>query len=85
MGEKKLIIIDDFPLKTSDKNPELNEKQDFLESLLEKVPENNIVIFSSANPDKRSKFYKNLKKVATKIEEFNTNSDDLFSIINSRY
>jgi len=85
MGEKKLIIIDDFPLKTSDKNPELNEKQDFLESLLEKIPENNIVIFSSANPDKRSKFYKKLKKVATKIEEFNTNSDELFSIINTKY
>jgi len=50
----------------------LNEKQDFLESLLEKIPENNIVIFSSSSPDKRSKFYKKLKKIATKVEEFNT-------------
>jgi len=71
MWEKKLIIINDFPLKTSDKNPDLNEKQDFLESLLDNIPENNIVIFSTSNPDKRSKFYKKIKKIAIKIEEFN--------------
>lgn len=86
MWEKKLIIIDDLPLKTSDKSTDLNEKQDFLESLLEKIPENNIVIFSSSSPDKRSKFYKKLKKIATKVEEFNTSWEaNLFSIINSKY
>ena len=84
--EKKLIIIDDFPLKTTDKNTELNEKQDFIDILLEKIPESNIVIFSSANPDKRSKFFKNLKKKATKVEEFNTSGEsDLYSIISKKY
>ena len=86
MWEKKLIIIDDFPLKTSDKNAELNEKQDFLENILENIPENNIVIFSSANPDKRSKFYKKLKKIATKVEEFNASSDsEIYPIISKKY
>ena len=86
MWEKKLIIIDDFPLKSTEKNEELNEKQVFIDSLLNNIPENNIVIFSSANPDKRSKFFKNLKKIATKIEEFNTTGEsDLFNIISSKY
>jgi hypothetical protein len=64
----------------------LLEKQDFCLSLLKQIPENNIVLFSSANPDKRSKFYKELKKQATKIEEFNSsNEKELFSIINKKY
>lgn len=86
MWEKKLIIIDDFPLKTSNKNPILNEKQDFLESILEDIPDDNIVIFSSYSPDKRSTFYKKLKKLAVKVEEFDTNYDyELLQIINSKY
>jgi DNA polymerase III delta subunit len=86
MWEKKLIIIDNFPLKTSDKSSQSNEKQDFLESILENIPNDNIVIFSSYSPDKRSKFYKKLKKTATKVEEFNVSQDsDLFQIINSKY
>jgi len=86
MWERKLIIIDDFPLSSSNKDSILIEKQDFLDSLIDSVPENNIVLFSSHSPDKRSKFYKKLKKISTKIEEFNTNQDsDISQIINSKY
>lgn len=86
MWEKKLIIIDDFPLSWSNKDSDLNEKQDFLESILDKIPENNIVIFSSANPDKRSKFYKKIVKIANKVEEFNASlENDIFQIISKKY
>ena len=86
MWEKKLIIIEKIPLKTSDNKWDLKEKQDFLESLLEKIPEDNIVLFSSSSPDKRSKFYKKLKKLATKVEEFNEWKEwEIFSIIQKKY
>lgn len=86
MWEKKLIIIDNYPINTENKNSKSNEKQDFLEKIVDNIPENNIVIFSSANLDKRSKFYKKIKKIATKIEEFNTKSEqDIFSIIENKY
>jgi DNA polymerase III delta subunit len=80
-----LIIIDEFPLKSSDKKTDLVEKQEFLEDILEKIPENNIVLFSSANPDKRSKFYKKLFRLA-EIKEFNISNDsDNISIILKKY
>lgn len=86
MWEKKLIIIDDLPLSTSNKKIYLTEKQNFLENILDKIPESNIVIFSSSNPDKRSKFYKNIKKISTKIEEFNSwDIKNIFNIILKKY
>ncbi len=87
MWEKKLIIIDDFPLNsTARKNSKLSIKQDFLESIIEQIPNNNIVIFSSSNPDKRAKFYKTLKNQATKIEEFNAQwESDIAHIIQNKF
>ena len=86
MWEKKLIIIDNYPINSENKNAKATEKQDFLEKIVDKIPENNIVIFSSANLDKRWKFYKKIKKIATKIEEFNTKSDqDIFAVIENKY
>jgi len=83
--EKKLIIIDDLPLKSNLKDKNLNIKQDFLLWLLDNIPENNIVLFSSHNPDKRSKFYKKLKWIAD-VKEFNSKGDsDLQDIINKKY
>ena len=81
---KKLVIVEDLPTFLKDK--ELQEKQDFCETILEQIPENNIVLFSSANIDKRTKFYKKIKKQAEKIEEFNTNwEDDLYNFITKKY
>jgi len=86
MWEKKLIIIDNYPINTENKNSKSTEKQDFLEKIVDNIPENNIVIFSSANLDKRWKFYKKIKKIATKIEEFNTKSEqDIFAVLENKY
>ncbi len=86
MWEKKLIIIDNYPINTENKNSKAKEKEEFLEKIVDKIPENNIVIFSSANIDKRAKFYKHIKKIATKIEEFNTKSEqDIFAVLENKY
>ncbi len=86
MWEKKLIIIEWFPLSSNEKSSELTNLWEYLNSIIDKIPENNIVVFSSANLDKRSKLYKSIKKIAIKIEEFNTkNSQDIFNIILSKY
>ena len=73
---KKLLIIDWVPASASNKSKTVKEKQEYLLKILSKVPADNIVLFSSASPDKRSKFYKELIKIADKVEEFNTASDD---------
>jgi hypothetical protein len=62
LWEKKLIIIDNLPISWDNKSKELQEKQDFCLDLINNIPNNNIVLFSSANPDKRWKFFKQLKK-----------------------
>ncbi len=85
MWEKKLIIVDNIPSQ-SNSNSELKQKQEFIWELLEKIPENNIVVFSSANPDKRSKIYKKIVKLATKVEGFNAASEnDIFLVIQKKY
>lgn len=67
LWEKKLIIIDDVP-STSERK-DLSEKETFLLSLIDDIPEENIVLFNSLNPDKRGKLFKELKKKAT-VKEF---------------
>ena len=86
MWEKKLIIIDNYPINSENKNSKAKEKEEFLEKIIDKIPANNIVLFSSSNIDKRAKFYKNIKKIADKIEEFNTKSDnDISDILSKKY
>jgi len=78
LSEKKLIIIDIEKELTT-------EKESFLINILDKIPDDNIVLFNSVNPDKRTKFYKELKK-KSELKEFNTKDDsDLHSYISSKY
>jgi Mg/Co/Ni transporter MgtE len=78
LSEKKLVILD-LDEKISE------EKQEFLIKILDKIPDNNIILFNAINPDKRTKFYKELKKQA-ELKKFNTKDDsDLHSIISSKY
>jgi len=84
--DKKLIIIDNFPLSISEKSDSLKEKQDFLETILEKIPENNIVLFNSINPDKRTKFFKKISSLVTQTKEFNiSDENDLNSFLKQKY
>lgn len=78
LSEKKLVIIDlDRDLST--------EKEVFFTKILDKIPEDNIVLFNIINPDKRSKFYKDLVKTS-EVKEFNTKNDaDIYEIISKKY
>ncbi len=83
LWEKKLIIIDKLPSNSKNNSKELEEE---ITKILDKIPENNIVIFNSISPDKRSKFYKTLIKKADKIEEFYIKSEeDIFKLIEKKY
>ena len=78
LSEKKLVIID-LDEKVSE------DKQQFIINILNKIPEENIILFNSINPDKRTKFYKELKK-QSELKEFNTKDDsDLHWAISSKY
>ena len=78
LSEKKLVIID-LDEKISD------EKQMFFIKLLDKIPDDNIILFNTINPDKRTKLYKELKK-QSEFKEYNTKDDsDLHSIISKKY
>lgn len=78
LAEKKLVILD--------LDKELSEeKEKLFLVLLNKIPEENIILFNSINQDKRSKFYKELIKIA-ELKEFNTKDDsDLVGIISKKY
>ncbi len=85
MNAKKLVIIDNIPTTSKNKNTDINQKQDFLLTLIEKIPEENIILFNSVWPDKRNKLYKQLKKIWT-LKEFNIQSEnDIVNFINQKY
>ncbi len=78
LSEKKLIII--FF------NKEIKEdKQNTILHILDKVPDDNIVLFHSSDIDKRGKLFKELKKVSD-FKEFNIKNDfDIEWIIKQKY
>ncbi|MDR3150958.1 MAG: hypothetical protein LBU14_05235 [Candidatus Peribacteria bacterium] len=78
LNEKKLIIID----IESDLDEKLSE---FFINSLNKIPENNIIVFAYLNPDKRLKFYKELEKQAEKREYSVENEDQTAQLIQKRY
>ena len=76
-SEKKLIILDI-------NNDIWDELEDFLIKNLEKKPQENIIILNYFLPDKRKKFWKNIKNIS-EIKEFNLeNEEDTKKIINSK-
>ncbi len=81
-SEKKFIIID-IDLDTKDaKNTDLLE---FIIKNAWNIPDENIVVLNSLKPDKRSKSYKEINKLA-ELKEFNTQSEsDIENIILNKY
>lgn len=85
MNQKRLVIIDNIPSNLKTKDTSVTAKQELLAKLLSKIPEDNIVVFSSINPDKRSKFLKELTKVST-IKEFSIKWEfDIKNLLMKRY
>ena len=57
-SQKKLIIIEWIPVWSDQKNTDIIAKQEYILSQIERVNEENLLVFVSHNPDKRWKLYK---------------------------
>ena len=67
LGEKRLIIIENLPPSMGAK---LDDKKiNALLRFLDNIPESSVLVFVNSKPDKRTKFYKQLSKIA-QVEEF---------------
>jgi DNA polymerase III delta subunit len=58
LSEKKMVIIDNIEKVEKD-----DSKKEFLMSILDKIPENNIIVFSSNSLQERSLLYKKIKEL----------------------
>ncbi len=86
-SEKKLVIIDiESKNDKSDEadNQKENEKEELLLKLLEKIPEENIILINIVNPDKRKKFFKTLSHLA-EVKEYNSKDDEIQWYILKKY
>jgi hypothetical protein len=67
MATSKLIILDDIPLvanlKSKRNYSDILEIEEYILTILDKIPDRNIVLFSSTNVDKRSKIFKTIKEL----------------------
>ncbi len=64
---KKIVFLDPFPLPSSEKMSEVKkEKSEKIIELLKGIPEDIVIICVSEHPDKRTKAWKDLIKIAQK-------------------
>lgn len=80
LGEKRLIILEDIPFATSQKDDEEKDEESTsktpdIESIilaaLDQIPETTVVLFVSTEPDKRKALYKKLLLEAT-LKEYSS-------------
>lgn len=71
LGEKRLVVINNMPISTANRaSEETQNKEEKILNTIDEVPESTILVFCSAVPDKRRKFYKEIIKKA-ELKEFN--------------
>lgn len=80
--EKKLILIE---LDLSSKDTKIVEKVEFIVDISKNLPEENILLFYSVNPDKRSKSFKSINAISDVKEFSSTDQNDTFHILNQRF
>jgi len=84
-AEKRLIIISGFPYSWEKSFAWATELEEQILSLLEEIPKEVLLVFSSHNPDKRKKWWKTLSKLAT-VKEYSINwEDEVFQILSNKY
>lgn len=80
--EKKLILVE---CDLTSKDTKISEKIDFIVKISKNLPEENILLFYSVSPDKRSKQFKAINSISDTKEFSSKDSNDTFQIIKSRY
>jgi len=86
LGSHRLIILEWFPSKATEKAEE-QENKNFDEIILEnleKIPDNNILVFVESTPDKRKSLYKKLLETAQVKEYNNIEWEELRNYIRTR-
>ena len=81
MMEQKLTIIN---IGNLSKEYIDESKQEFILKNIKNIPEGNLILFYSHNPDKRTKIFKDLKK-ESQYKEFNLDRKDIFSLLSKKY
>ncbi|EKD65883.1 MAG: hypothetical protein ACD_49C00077G0011 [uncultured bacterium (gcode 4)] len=91
LGSHRLIILEWFPSKATEKTEDstkvIQEFKNFDEIILEnldKIPDNNILVFVESAPDKRKSLYKKLLETAQVKEYKNIEWEELRNYIRSR-
>lgn len=75
LGEKRLVVIENLPSSMGNKVED--KKVNAILNFLSDIPDSCVIVFVNAKPDKRTKFYKQLVKLA-EVEEFKPiQKDDL--------
>jgi DNA polymerase III subunit delta len=78
-SEKRFICVENIPFGTDYSSTELKklgEKEKYILAQIDRIPENNIVIFLSEKPDKRKTLFKKFQKEATLgVEDISNISD----------
>ena len=85
LSEKRMIIIDDFPYSSEKSFSWASEKESLILKMLPHIPEENIVIFSSLNPDKRGVSYKKIIEYAKVTELSIKNIEDTKALLSKKY
>lgn len=80
--EKKLIIVE---CELWTKDAKISDKFDFIVKISKNLPDENILLFYSISPDKRSKQYKSINSISQLKEFSSSDQNDTFSIIKARY
>lgn len=83
-ASKKLIILDIDG--TERKTTDLEKKYEFLTGNISKISPDTILLISFPKPDKRGKFYKDIIKLAEKVQVYDEkNAYDLQTEIEKKY
>lgn len=73
LGEKRLVILENLPPAIGNKIDE--KKANALLRFITDIPETTVLLFIEAKPDKRTKFFKQVSKIA-EVEEFKCLEED---------
>lgn len=85
LGSHRLIILEGFPSKATEKEEQESKNYDeIILDNLDKIPDNNIVVFVESLPDKRKSLYKKLLEIAQIKEYKNIEWEEMRNYIRSR-
>lgn len=84
-AEKRLVVIDGFPFNGEKASSWASDIEAMIIKTLSDVPEEVLVVFLSANPDKRKSWFKQLSKLAETRRFEVWGEDEVYYILHKKY